>query len=117
MKNQVACTGRKNSGIALFAPRHDNGAPCADDCISMAVNNAKLAGVEVSERVARKWAPAGYAFANGGDAFQRWLKSQGLELCKSDKSGAYWTVVKTTAVTKRDKAGIAIDANDKFSYQ
>jgi len=116
MKNQVAWTGKNNSGIAVFVPRHSNGAPCAEDCISKAVANAKASGVEVSDGVTRKWSPSGASFNDGGSAFQTWLKNQGLELCKSDRSGAWWTVVKTADVTKRDKAGIAINSNNKFSY-
>jgi hypothetical protein len=116
MKNQVAWTGKNNSGIEVFVPRHSNGAPCAEDCISKAVANAKAAGVEVSDGVTRKWSPSGASFNDGGAAFQDWIKNQGLELCKSDRSGAWWTVVKTSDVIKRDKAGIAINANNKFSY-
>jgi hypothetical protein len=117
MKNQVAWTGKNNSGIAVFIPRHSNGSPCAADCISKAVANARAAGVEVPDSVTRKWSPSGAQFQDGGVAFQAWLKSQGLELCKSDRSGAWWTVVKTADVTNRDKRGIAINANNKFSYR
>lgn len=115
MKNQVAWTDKNKNGVAVFIPRHSNGSPCADDCISKAVANAKAAGIEVWECVTRKFAPAGYSFKDGGAAFQDWLKNQGLELCKSDRSGAWWTVVKTPDVTKRDRAGTAINANNKAS--
>jgi hypothetical protein len=114
MKTQVLYTGKNDSGIAVFTPRHSSGNPCAFDCISKAIVLAEADGVEVSSGVNRKWSPSGASFNDGGPAFQAWLASRGLELCKSDKSGAWWTVVKKDAVTKRDRRGIAIDAKNKF---
>lgn len=115
MSDQVQYTGKNNSGIAFFTPRHASGGPCADDCISKAVALAEQDGVLVEKSVANKFAPNGNLF-NGGQPFQLWLKNQGLELCKSDKSGAWWTVVKTSDVTKRDRTGVAINANNKFEF-
>lgn len=116
MKNQVAWTGKNNSVIACFVPRYANGAASADDCISKAIINTRAAGVVVDDALANKFAPSGASFNDGGPAFQLWLKNQGLELCKSDRSGAWWTVVKTADVLKRDSRGVAVSAKNKFSY-
>jgi hypothetical protein len=103
--------------LQFFVPIHGpDGKSQQVTALDRAILDAQKDGVKVNDAVRKKWAPAGYARETGGAPFEEWLEDHGLELCKSDRSGAWWTVVKSVNVTKRDSSGIAINAADKFAY-
>lgn len=102
--------------MAVMLPIHMAGTSQIETALDRAIADANRDGIKVNAGVDHKFAPTGYGWNDGGLDFQAWLKRQGLELCKSDHSGHWWTVVRTADVINRDKSGTAIGAHNKFSY-